>query len=266
MRRSRDFLGTHEVKSSFGSVSKQVELLSAIIDRISGFAVEQDASNRGYSSGTKTARELSRTLRKGYLRPVWQVGTSLFPNNPSIRQALKMPKSDDYEGLIAAANAMAERAAEHKEAFVTAGFGEDFVELVRGAAVALRKALDEREQHLGLRASASAGLIDQVAKGRGIMRLLDTLVSQAWAGTPELLARWKTLSRFDKPAPVPVVVAGGTPVVAPAVPVVVAPVVTAPVGPAGPSSPTTGTPVLTLPVPPSVASPAGSGGVVSGAA
>jgi hypothetical protein len=200
-----------------------------MVDRLSAHAVEQDASLRAMRASVRKAQAQARVVRGEFMRPVSQMGRALFPSDASLRRALAMPKVKDYQGLITAGLAMADQAAEHKDRFVAAGFEENFVERFRTAVTDLRTALDITATHLGRRSAASAGMLDELARGRQLVRMLDAMVAPRLEDAPDRLAQWRTLARFvhvapaeeASPAPVPGVQPNGppadTPNVAPAV-------------------------------------------------
>jgi hypothetical protein len=223
LRRVHDFLAATDVPAALGSVTKHVEALGRLVDRLSAHAVEQDASARAFSASARAAQQQTRALRREFMRPVVRLGKSFVPNDPSLRKALAMPDAQDYEGVIAAALAMAERAEEHKDRFVAAGFGEDFVDRLRKAVAGLRSTLDDRSDHFGRRSAATAGLGEEMARGRDLVRLLDAMVAPRLEDAPDRLAQWRTLARFVRVTP-PVEEGTTVPaVVPPNVPTVVAP-------------------------------------------
>jgi hypothetical protein len=208
-----EFLGSTEVTAALGPVTKHVEALGRTIDRLSVHAVEQDASDRAFRAGSGAARRQAQRVRGEFMRPVSQMGKSLFPSDASLRQALAMPRVTDYQGVIAASLAMAERAEEHKDRFVSAGFSDDFVVRFRKAVDDLRAALDDKAAHYGRRAAATAGMLDELARGRQLVKMLDAMVAPALGDAPDQLAQWRTLARFvrvtpveeESPAPAPAV-------------------------------------------------------------
>jgi hypothetical protein len=204
LRRVHEFLGDNEVTPALGSVTAHVKSLGEVVDRLSTHAVEQEVSDRGFRAAARESQLAARTLRAEFMRPVSQLGRTLFPNEPALRRALAMPSAQDYEGLIAAALAMADRAGEHKDRFVLAGFGEDFVDRIKAAVGGLRKGLDDKAAHFGRRSAATAGSLSEMSRGRELVRLLDVMLSPRLAVTPDKLAQWRTLSRFVRSA-----VAGG---------------------------------------------------------
>jgi hypothetical protein len=165
--------------------------------------VSQERSDRAYRSSASTARMQARRLREVFLRPIVGYGKKLFKDEPSLFRMVTMPGGRGYQRLLTAANAVADVAAERKDAFVAAGFSEDFADQVRNATMVLRETIDARGTHLGHRSGATLGMSQELAKGRELVRLLDTLV-RPWLAehAPEKVAEWKTLTRFAKAAPV----------------------------------------------------------------
>lgn len=200
LRRVRDFLAGREVAIAIGALPKHVEALNGVIDRLAGHGVEQDARSRAARAGTQQKAQLIRALRSEYMRPLARSAGSLFPNDPVLQQALNMPRFLDPERLLVTAYAMADRLEEHKERYIAEGFVPDFIDKLRAAADAVKKAVDERAADLGRRSASTAGQLVEYRRGRRMVRLLDTMVAPRLADRPDLLAEWRTLTRFTRVA------------------------------------------------------------------
>ena len=197
VRQARDFFADTQMAALLGTTKPVVEL-DAALDRLLAHTVEQDLKNRAIGSSVVGSLELARTLRSDLMRPIARLARSLFPDDAELRRALVMPKSKDYERLITAAQAMATTAEANKARFIDAGFKEDFIETLRKGAADLRAARDEKGTHFGKRVGATAGQINEVARCKDLIRLLDDLVQPALRGTPDRLAEWRALSRFTR--------------------------------------------------------------------
>jgi len=160
--------------------------------------VDQEENARGFRGTAGIAQALAKSLRVELMRPISRMAKSLFAEDPDLRHALQMPSARSYEKTIAAALALAARVDEHKARFVAAGFAEDFVDRLRKGATDLRVALDAKSVHYGKRSAASAGMVDELARGRELIRMLDDMVSATLRATPNRLAEWRTLSRFAR--------------------------------------------------------------------
>jgi hypothetical protein len=196
LRRLRDFLMAIHVMPAIGPIEKLLEQLSGVIEHLSAHAVEQETNERAFRSMARMAQLQARVLRLELMRPVERLGKALFRNDAAILEELTVPASHAYEQVIAAALAMAERVAEHRDRFVAAGFSDGFDDRLREAAVALRKSIDMKAEYFGRRSAATAGMRAEFVRGRDMVRLLDSMVA------PRLevdgLAQWRTLSRFAR--------------------------------------------------------------------
>ncbi|MGQ0649531.1 MAG: hypothetical protein ACT4P7_18405 [Gemmatimonadaceae bacterium] len=197
-RHVRDFLTESAPPVGFGSVAKLVEQLKAVIDKLEAYAREQDARSRQALAGTRTSQALSATIRREYLRPIASAAKVLFPADEPLLAALSMPQVRDYEGMMAAVEGMAQSASAHRQRFVEVGFPEDFVERMQKAAGDLRDAINARAVEFGRRAASTAGLRREYARGRDLVRVLNAMVDPRLAATPDRLAEWRTISRFER--------------------------------------------------------------------
>jgi hypothetical protein len=129
LRRIRDFLGQNSPPVSFGSVEKLVDQLKVVIDRLETQAREQAARASVAQAGTRIKRALARAIRREFLRPIARASRALFPAAPALLQTFPIPKVRDYEGTIAAVEAMAQNASAHEQRCVDAGFLDDLVKV-----------------------------------------------------------------------------------------------------------------------------------------
>lgn len=190
-----------DIPAKMGPISKHVAAFNAAVERLDALAAEQQASVLGFQVGVRTAQVLARSIVREYVRPVLRSGKILFPANAPIHAALKLPKRGalGYGALIAAVEGVVDQLEENKATFVEAGFGDDFVEKLRGAVSELRKALDEKAKHYGQRSKATSGTIRVYGQAREMVRMLDAMIAPRLEGT-DRLAEWKTLSRFARVA------------------------------------------------------------------
>ncbi|MBK6457170.1 MAG: hypothetical protein IPF87_14035 [Gemmatimonadetes bacterium] len=196
LRRAHSFLSGREFSTALGDLKPHVESLATLVEKLEQHATEQDNRDRSARASTDAKKALSNTLRQEYLRPIGQVARRLFANDATIRNAFKLPRNRDDEGLLQAANGIAERAAEYQARFVGAGLAPDFVERLRKATAALRDIIIGRGLELGRRSAASAGMLEELARGRDLVRLLDTMLAPRLAQQRDQLAEWRTITRF----------------------------------------------------------------------
>lgn len=198
-RRVRDFLRRNAVAVRFAKLDPQLEALSGVVDRLSAYAVEQDTRTRLARSGTSTLARQLRQLRLAFMTPVSRFGRTLAPTDSALKRALTIPRKADAEGLIAAALGMADAAETQKGAFVAGGFADDFAAQLRQVANELKATIDDRARDIGRRNASTAGVREEIAKGRAIIALLDAMVAPVLEATPALLTEWRTLKKWVRP-------------------------------------------------------------------
>lgn len=145
---------------------------------------------------TDRKQALADSLHREYLRPISQVAGRLFRNDPGIRSGFRLARKRDNEGLLHAARGFIERASQHQGRFLEAALAPDFVERLRTATSAFRDAIVARGEEQGRRSSATAGMLQELARGRDLIRLLDTMLVPRLAGEQSQLAEWRTMTRF----------------------------------------------------------------------
>lgn len=209
LRRAHSFLVGREFNTALGDLKPHVESLAALVVKLEQHATEQDNRDRSARASTDAKKALSNALRQEYLRPIQQVARRLFANDATIRNAFILPRNRDDEGLLQAASGIAERAAEYQARFVGAGLAPDFVDRLRKATTALRDMIIGRGLELGRRSAASAGMLEELSRGRDLVRLLDTMLTPRLAQQRDQLAEWRTITRFMRTRSVEVVPGGG---------------------------------------------------------
>ncbi len=196
LRRAQTFLAVRDLRVALGDLKPHVESLGALITRLEQHAQEQEQRQRSAREATDRKQALAEALHREYLRPISQVAGRLFRNDPGIRSGFRLARKRDDEGLYHAARGFIERASQHQGRFVEAGLAPDFVERLRTASSAFREAIVARGEELGRRSSATAGMLQELARGRDLIRLIDTMLVPRLAGEESQLAEWRTMTRF----------------------------------------------------------------------
>jgi len=195
-RRTRDFLVRTQPQVALADIKQHIEALSGIADRLSSQAIEQDTRSRQGRAGTARLRQVTRTLRLEYLRPMHRASRALFKGDETILAAFRFPaRLRRPEALVSVAHGMANAALPHKERFLAVGFAPDFVERVRNAAAQVLDAVDKRATDLARRSASRSALLAEVSSGYALMSLLDAMIGPRIEGSEELAAEWRSLMR-----------------------------------------------------------------------
>lgn len=202
-RRVQEFLTAHPFADAPVDLGKQRVELDEVVGQLSQDAVEQEAGHRLTAAGNKNQRELRRDLWDNHMLPISRVGRDVF-GIAGMDRALKLPKkSVTNEVVLAAAGAMAEAASKQEAALIEHGLSKDFVAELRAASAALATALGNRDGTMRRRVTATAGMSDQVKRGRRALRLLNAILAPKLATDPELLAAWNNVRRVKPSAAAP---------------------------------------------------------------
>jgi len=222
LRHAHAFLTQRDFTVALGDLTAHVTALGHIVAQLEGHATEQAARASAGLTTTDRKRTTARALRREYLRPIAQVATRLFANDPELRTSFAKPLPRDEEGLLQVANAFAEHAEEYKARFIDRGLAPDFVERLRRVIAEYRERLIDRGLHGASRVKATAGILEEMERGRDLVRLVDMMLAPRLEDEPEIFAEWKSVSRFTRKArPNTPSVEGGAPTAVVAFPTIV---------------------------------------------
>ena len=188
------------------------EALARLVERIGRHATEQDATVRLGRVETKRRQALMQQLRNWYMRPIAEVARTTLDPDPSAdpeqapsagagqaaprELALRMPRRRiDATALIAAAGAMAQAAAPHRELLVRQGLPPDFVERLHRAAATVQRTMVARSEQVARRAGATAGVAADLRQGRRLVRLVDAFIARRLSVDPVRMAEWRSVKR-----------------------------------------------------------------------
>jgi hypothetical protein len=198
------------------------QLDQAIAD-LESLALSQATGGTVVSGKQKTA-ELREELVVKHMLPISRIAAVDIPARPELAD-LKMPRGKPTpEKLVAAARAMAARAASFANIFMDAGLPSTFLEALVDAAAALAFLAAKRKYNGASGATATKGIRDAVSRGSRVMTALDGLMLKALDrrsnGDRLILSEWKSVKRVRKIAtrssallePVPIPPADAVPV------------------------------------------------------
>jgi len=197
-RAARDFLGRNALEIPLAKLDTQRKVLEDVVARLDDFQLEQDVRTRLWRTGTASVGHQVRGLRVRYLKPLARVARTPFVTDPALRRSLALPQEMDPEGTVTAALAMADAADLAKDAYLAAGFAPDFTDQLRRAAGELKQKFESRQLHRGRRRASTAALREQIARGRTVISLLDSIVAPALEDTPDLWEEWRGIRQQSR--------------------------------------------------------------------
>lgn len=193
--RVQDFLSANPPPPGT-SYGRPKAMLDEVVARLTEHRTGQVAGARLSKAERNRERALRRTLRELHLRPISKIARALLADRPGIDKALKMPAPRlGTTKLIDEANAMADAVRAHASTFVENGRPEDFLQRLNVAIEDLQGALLGKARWRGTKVGATAGLAEEVRRGRSAVELVDAMVTTLFAGDDERLAQWRSARR-----------------------------------------------------------------------
>ena len=209
-RRVKAFLERVTPSLAHGDVATHTAALGDVIATLAANAVTQNESVRETKAAGVARSQALRRLTDGHMRPLARIAGTLFPDDQTLLDTLAMPRQGTRAPeVVAAARAMANAAQQHLSRLQAAGFAPDFPDRLRAMALAVEDSLGQVRAQRGRRAAATSAAIDEVQRGRRIVKTLDPAVRVALIGDADKLGEWTSLVRLGR------VPRSRTPVVAP---------------------------------------------------
>jgi hypothetical protein len=182
--------------SATSSLALGRTMLTQVVDRLTQLAVAQDFTVRRVQEDTRRKVVLEAELRTLHMRPITQIARALLRDVAGIDQALRLPKPGSPTSvLVHAAEGMAQAAEPHERVFVRHGLPSDFLARLRAAAGVVAGLVTSRAEQRGQRVGATAGMRDEIRRGRTAVEVLDAVVSVLLADEPRRLAEWRSVKR-----------------------------------------------------------------------
>ncbi|MEP7381580.1 MAG: hypothetical protein ABI910_07830 [Gemmatimonadota bacterium] len=196
LRRAYAFLVTHRFQVAAGDMATHTQMLGEIVQRLEEHAKNQDVRQRLFRAETAVKRVRAAVLRQEFLRPISIAAQTMFKDDPAVGKAYDVRKTRSDEDLMQVADGVVARIGAHATKFVEKGLVPDIEQRVRDAVGQMREALVTRDLAKSATVKATAGLLDEVGRGRELMRLINTMLVPRLANDPAQLAEWRSIARF----------------------------------------------------------------------
>lgn len=197
LRRLRDFLKPMAEEPTLTAVLAE---LDDVIERMTAEAERQDSNAHLAKIGTRQVAALAQSLRLDLVRPVLRLVRRVAPDAlttaGSALVSLKLPKGEDRQALITAANAVYQTAKQYEAKLTAAGLPKDHLAKLLVASDALRDAMDTRAQRVLERGAAATTTAAQGRRSMEIVHLIDALVVPLLRGDAGKLRAWGAAKRL----------------------------------------------------------------------
>jgi hypothetical protein len=196
-RRVQNWIATRpELASNNPAFAAQSTEFDTVVASVGTIAAEQETHRRGVTAARVEASALRKELFQHHIRPVAAMARVVIPDIARMTVALRAPSANiDAEGLIAAAESMAQASERYTDVLVKRGLPADFVAQLRSATKEFRGAIDAGGEARGGRRGATKGLMDALGRGRKLVSTIGVLVTRALRNDPQALAEWQQITR-----------------------------------------------------------------------
>jgi len=170
--------------------------LDAAIDAANTQALTQRGAERTLDAKATSVEQLVQSLKVDHMTPFAKFARANLRGAPDFSALTKVSHNLRGRALVRDARSMATAAASSADTLTKAQFPADAVQQLSATADALEGALVARDAARSARVVATAGVRDQLAKGREAVAMLDPIVTKKLVGQKDLLAGWRSAKRM----------------------------------------------------------------------
>jgi hypothetical protein len=171
------------------------EEFAAIVNRLTSQGVVQESAEILRRNGTRNKKVPTRALRQRHMKRVADLATIHLIGIPSTKLQLPSPLATSA-AMVRAACAMADTIEPYAEVLVKrAGLPADFVAQLRTAAQKVEETISGRSTNKGRKVNATRGVRLQLARGREVVKAIDTILTPELEQEPNQLREWRVTKR-----------------------------------------------------------------------
>ena len=146
---------------------------------------------------------LRKIFRAQFMRPIARIAKASLKTAgeyPTLAVASSRLRKGDF---VNAAQALADAAAKHEQAFLEGGMPADFLAQMRLAIAQSAASKDAQDRSVGRRAAATKGIEDTDKTARDVLVVLDSVIVPLLKHNASLLADWKASKKIAGVTPLP---------------------------------------------------------------
>jgi len=190
--------------------------LDPVVGRLKSHVVTETVSKNAARQGVASKNAAGNRLRQ-LLTTLTRTAKLVTSGMPGLVEKFRLPRSRSDQRLVAAARAVVQESTRFADAIVAHNLPSTFLADVTTGIDAFEAAIQAHATARESRASAGAGIREELAAGFTIADQLDTVVANQCGADPTMLAEWKAARRVllisiphqsrkqpTEPAPTPV--------------------------------------------------------------
>jgi hypothetical protein len=195
LRRVQDLLEASANRLGALKESEGRRQLDKAVNALAKYGDEQAATELAMKGQMGRQRSQYAALRASHMKPIATFARARLRGVPDFAALVKSGRGLQPKQLVRAARAMAAAAAPQADLITGAGFPADTIAQLAAAASELETTLFERASANVRRVGSTAGIREELMKGREAVRMLDAVVSKRFAGDETFLAAWRAAHR-----------------------------------------------------------------------
>ena len=168
--------------------------LNTVVGALEAHVVAQAGSKNAAREGSSAKTAAGDHLRQ-QLTTLARTAKVATAGTPGLAEKFRVPKSHSEQRLVAAARAMVQDATPFADAIVSHNLPPTFFADVTAAIDSFEASIQAHATAKEARAAAGAGITQELAAGRTIVRQLDSVVPNQCGGDVPALAEWKAARR-----------------------------------------------------------------------
>jgi hypothetical protein len=196
--RVREFAKKHAADFAANSLFAQILVgLIAVITEIETLSTTEHTARGSALQGTDL-RSHAREVLFDALRAIRRTARVLEDASPGISEKFRIPDNATDNALLNTARAFVTHATPLKAHFIAHELPESFLADLQADIDAFESAISDQSTGVGGHVAASAALDDAFHRGLELVRKLDAIVRNKYAGNPGVLAEWTSASHTER--------------------------------------------------------------------
>lgn len=173
------------------------ESLVTVIEQIDTHTMTQSSGRSGTleSSASKAA---ARDELRNDLDAISRTARVMAQTTPGLEDKFRAPRGVSDQALLATARAFAADALPLKTEFTRRGLPDNFLEDLNADITELEQAINQKIQKREVHVAATAAIDSALERGLNVVRELDAIMRNAFAGNAASLAAWFSASHTER--------------------------------------------------------------------
>jgi K+ transporter len=194
----RQFSLAHAEKFPAGSAAAVLfAAVAAAITAMQTHSAAQAQHKRAAEQHTQLKKQQRNALVE-MMKAISRTAVAMSRNIPGLENKFRMPEDKREQTLLAVARSFVMDVEAWEDEFVKNGMAANFLSDFKSRVRALEQTIDDRAQKTASRVSSTVAIAAAAESGRVVVRDLDPVMRNIFAGDPAALAEWESASHIER--------------------------------------------------------------------